>query len=206
MAVLYQYTPTSDNFVLRQIVSSTATECGHRVFIVTKPMETDLLMSDSLKHRISKIIEKYPNEKIVCVQIAQPSKQFVKLEDDPYVLLLYETVYIKLLTFFKNEYSIVVDKMITESQTLANKEYIPLSETLSLRGAGAVFARKYLGKFENSFFLHTVHKNNETVVKIESKNTALFGARFFSLSIYAMQLLCNDLDLIQEKLKIIKSP
>lgn len=206
MSVLYQYTPTSDNFVLRQIVSSTATECGHRVFILTKPIETDLIMSDSLKHRILKIIEKYPNERVVCVQIAQPSKPFLRLEDDTQVLLLYETVYLKLLTFFKTEYSIVCEKLSSESKALSNKEFIPLTETLSLRGVCSVFARKYLGKFENSFFVHLVRQNNETIVKIESKNTALFGARFFPLSVYAMQILSNDFDYITEKLKAIKTP
>ena len=61
-------------------------------------------------------------------------------------------------------------------------------------------------KFENSFFLHLVRQNNETVVKIESKNTALFGARFFTLSVYAMQILSNDYDHITEKLKANKQP
>ena len=199
MALTYSYL-SGDNFVLRQILCSSKRESGHRVYFFSKPLETDLPMSDNLKSRMSKALERYPNERLVCVQLSAPSKSFANLEDDQNVLILYEPIYLNLLSFFKNEYPAVCEKLLADYRLLKDNEYLTLSETLSFRGPSIVHANKFLGKFDNSFYLNLTCQDGNIDAKIDNR-LAVFGTKDFSLSIYALQILCNDIELINEKMK-----
>lgn len=194
----FRYFPIDNlDCCLRQVITASEQESGHRVFILPKDPKVPAEFSESIQKKVDYLFRRKEDCRPVLIQKSEPNNTFLDINNDPKVIIMPDSCYVEILTFFKKKYATVCGQILKDLKNLETikGDYLQISSSLYFKGPGLVEYRHYLGKASNSFYLVVTNTSEEKKFRVTLENKdSYFGSDFFDLSVYAFALLSSDLD------------